>query len=76
MKVGLGGHPGTHKKSVSPFTGTPRHTTTLPSLCIMCFICGHSTTLVVKNKNKPEPPDPTTQLSNAREKGGYFWCSH
>lgn len=71
MKVGPGDHQGTHEKSVSPSTGTPRHATSLSSsLYIMHFTSGHKTSLVVKNKTQPEPP--TLQLSQCMGEWAIF----
>lgn len=76
MKVGPGDYQGTHEKSASPSTGTPRHATSVSSsLYIMHFTSGHKTSLVVKNKSQPEPPGPATTLLK-QGRMGYFCCSH
>lgn len=73
MKEGPGYHQGAHEKSVSPSTGTPRHATSLSSsVHIMHFTSGHKTSLVVKNKNQPEPPDPATALLMQGRMGAIF----
>lgn len=58
MKVGLGSHQGTHAKSVTPPTGTPKTHYLSALFCVQLpFTSGHKTSLLLKNKNKPEPSD-------------------